>query len=102
MIAFRRGVGSPSRNPQMPRLRSAVRSGRFNPSTASVTVERAVYSAAATMIHRITGSATLAILIGATIEVSQIASALMITTNRPSVLYSSRPKGRPGPGGRSG
>ncbi len=91
MIAFRRGVGRRSRKPQIPRLRSADRSGRFKPSTASVTVERAVYNAAPTMIHRNTGSATMPILIGAMIEVIQIAMALMITTNRPSVVNSSRP-----------
>ena len=39
MIELRRGVGSDSRKPQMPRLRSAPRSGRFSPRTASMTVE---------------------------------------------------------------
>ena len=43
------------------------------------------------MIQSHTGSATMPILIGAITEVSQIAIALMITTNRPIVENSSRP-----------
>ena len=93
MIVFRRGVGSRSRNPQMPRLRSAVRSGRLSPRSASERVDRSVYSAAATMIQRRTGWARLAmpILTGEMTEVSHSANALMTTTNRPRVENSSRP-----------
>ena len=91
MIAFRRGVGSDSRNPHTPRLRSALRFGRLRPRTASATVEARVYSPAATMIHRTVGSATVAILIGAMTEVIQMAIALMITTKKPIVENSSRP-----------
>ena len=54
-------------------------------------VDSPVYRAAATMIHRKAGSATMPILIGAISEVSQIAIALMITMNSPSVEYRSRP-----------
>ena len=69
MIALRRGVGSDSRKHHTPRLASGLRSGRFRPRTASATVDRAVYSAAATMTHRKVGSATMPILIGAMNEV---------------------------------
>ena len=77
----------------MPRLRSAERSGRLSPRTASATVDRRVYSAAATMIHRMTGWARFAmpILIGEMTEVSHSATALMTTTNRPRVENSRRP-----------
>ena len=53
-VPARRGQSTRG-TPRSPRLRSALRSGRLSPRTASATVERSVYRPAATMTHRTAG-----------------------------------------------